>query len=76
MFSGVKPWDLAVMFVLLGSIFTFEMLGVFNTRFVTLTQIFKTFIPMPCRIMVCAWLVWHFVVSDLVTAIVDRTPLK
>ena len=64
------------MFVLLGSIFTFEMLGVFNTRFVTLTQIFKTFLPISCRLMFCAWLSWHFVGSDIVTAIVNRTPLK
>lgn len=76
MFSGIKAWDLAVMFVLLGTIFTFEMLGVFNAHFVTLTQIIKTFIPMPVRIMVTAWLGWHFVLSDLVTAIINRTPVQ
>ena len=53
------------MFVLLDSIFTFEMLGVFNAHFVTLTQIIKTFIPIAIRVMLCAWLTWHFVGTDM-----------
>ena len=76
MFSGIKPWDLAVMFVLLDSIFTFEMLGVFNAHFVTLTQIIKTFIPIAIRVMLCAWLTWHFVGTDIVTALITRMPVK
>jgi ribose/xylose/arabinose/galactoside ABC-type transport system permease subunit len=76
MFSGIRPWDLAVMLALLATIFAFEMLGVFNAHYVTLTQIIKTFIPMPVRIMIAAWLLWHFVLSDLVTAIINRTPVQ
>jgi hypothetical protein len=65
MFAGIKRWDLILMFALMAAIFTVEMLGVFNPRLVTITQIVKDFIPIPVRIMICSWLCWHFVVSDL-----------
>lgn len=65
MFSGIKHWDLIVMFVLFGVIFTFELMGVFNSRFITITAIIKDFVPIPCRVMILAWLVWHFLISDL-----------
>lgn len=65
MFSGIRHWDLIVMFVMLGLIFTFEMLGVFSPKMITITQIIKDFVPIPCRVMILAWLVWHFLISDL-----------
>ncbi len=64
--STFKHWDLVVMFVLMAAITGFEMLGVFDTHYVTLTAIIKDFIPIPCRVMVLAWLCWHFFISDLV----------
>lgn len=65
MFSGVKHWDLIVMFALFATIFIFEMLGVFSPKMITITQIIKDCVPIPCRVMILAWLVWHFLISDL-----------
>lgn len=65
MFSGFKRWDLVAMFSLMVIIFIFEMLGVFFPRLITITQIVKDFVPMPCRFMIVAWLYWHFIGSDL-----------
>lgn len=76
MFSGIKHWDLITMFVLLALLFVFEMLGVFSVRLITITQIVKSLVPMPCRIMLLAWLCWHFCVSDLVRALQTGTPVR
>ncbi len=72
MFSGIRRWDLIAMFLLLALVFIFEMLGVFSPKMITITQIIKDFIPMPIRIMVCSWITWHFVVSDLVRQMTPR----
>jgi hypothetical protein len=55
------------MFVVMGVIITFEMLGVFSPRMVTLTQIIKAYVAMPLRWMIIGWLFWHFIGSDLWT---------
>jgi hypothetical protein len=65
-FLGIQRWDLVLMYVLLGVIFTFEMLGVYVPHMVTITQIVKAYVRMPLRFMILAWLCWHFIVSDLV----------
>lgn len=65
MFKNIVHWDLIVMFCLMAAIFAVEMLGVFSPRMVTITQIVKDFVPIPCRVMVLAWLTWHFFISDL-----------
>lgn len=67
MFAGITRWDLIVMYVLLATIFTFEMIGVFSPHMVTITQIIKSYVPMPLRWMIVAWLFWHFIGSDLWT---------
>jgi hypothetical protein len=76
MFSGIKRWDLVVMFCLMGALTVFEMLGVFSPRLITITQILKALVPMPVRIMVLAWLCWHFCFSDIIRAIQTGTPIK
>lgn len=67
MFKGIDHWNLIVMFVLFGVMFGFEMLGVFSTHYVTITQIIKAAVPMPVRWMLISWLFWHFIGSDLWT---------
>lgn len=66
MFAGIARWDLVVVFILMAAMFTFEMLGVFSPHMVTITQIIKSYVPMPFRFMVIGWLIWHFIISDLV----------
>jgi hypothetical protein len=60
------------MFVLLAAIFTFEMLGVFSPKMITITQIIKDLVPIPCRVMILAWLVWHFFLSDIVKQLTPK----
>lgn len=72
MFSGVKRWDLVLMFSLMAAILVVELLGVFSPRLVTITQIVKATIPMPVRIMLCSWIFWHFVVSDIVKQLTPK----
>lgn len=72
MFSNIRHWDLIIMFVLFAAIFTFEMLGVFSPKMITITQIIKDLVPMPCRIMILAWLCWHFCVSDIVKQLTPK----
>jgi hypothetical protein len=69
LFAGIRRWDLITMFVILGVITTFELIGVFSPKMVTITQIIKATVPIPIRIMLCSWLTWHFVVSDIVKQI-------
>lgn len=72
LFSGIRRWDLIVMYALLGALFTFEMVGVFSTKMITITEIIKAYVPMPLRIMVLAWLCWHFWWSDIVKQLTPK----
>lgn len=54
----------------------FEMVGVFSPRLVTITQIIKSFMPMPCRIIMLAFLGRHFILSGLVRATQTGTLVK
>lgn len=72
MFAGIRRWDLILMFVLMAAIFTVEMVGVFSPRMVTITQIVKAIIPLSIRFMLCAWVFYHFVVSDIVRQLTPK----
>ncbi len=73
MFKGVERWDLILMFVLIGAMMAFEILGLLSPRMVTVTQVVKNLIPMPVRIMLLSWLVWHLCVSDIIRQITPKT---
>jgi hypothetical protein len=72
MFAGIRRWDLILMFVLLATLTVFEFLGVSSSRMVTITQIIKSYIPIPCRLMILAWLNWHFFLSDIVKQLTPK----
>ncbi len=74
--STYVRWDVVVVLVLMGVIFGFEMLGVFDSEYITLTRILKSYVPIPLRIMVLAWLCWHFAASDIVRAIQTGKPIQ
>jgi hypothetical protein len=58
--SKFPQWNLTVMYVLFAVIFGFEMLGVFNSHFVTITAIIRDFIPRWARWMILGWMTYHF----------------
>jgi len=60
-----KQVDFTLMLVLIGAIASLEMIGIFNARFVTITQIIKQYMPISVRLMIVVWLFWHFIVFDI-----------
>lgn len=67
-FAFLKPyvrWDVIVLIALMLSLLTFEMVGVVNGKYLTITDFLKGFVPMPVRWMIWIWLGWHFIFSDL-----------
>ena len=66
-FATFTRWDLIVMCIVMALVFTFEMLGVFNARFVTITAICRSFVPRPLRAFICLWLFWHMVIAGWLT---------
>lgn len=57
--------DVIVGLVLFLAIFVWELLGVFDGRYLTITDWFKSWMPIWAMAPILAWLCWHFVVSDL-----------
>jgi len=74
MFKQFHHWDVVAILLSVAVVTGFEFLGVFTARYITLTHLIKQFIPMPCRIMILAWLWWHFAISDLFPAYHTRLP--
>ena len=72
--SEFHHWDVVVMFVLFAAIFTFEMLGVCSSHFVTITAIIREFIPLGWRVVILGWLVYHFAIVSMIQQC--RIPLK
>ena len=47
----------------LSVVFGFEMLGVFGDRYVTITALARTYIPLWLRSMILGWMVYHFTIA-------------
>ncbi len=65
MLAKFAHWDVVVGCVLMGALAAWEMAGVFDARLMTITQWIKSWMPMALRVMIWAWLGWHFIGSDL-----------
>lgn len=63
--SQYARWDVIVGLLLMGLLTAWEIAGVADSRFMTITEWIKSWMPMALRIMVWAWLGWHFIGSDL-----------
>jgi hypothetical protein len=59
-------WDVVLGLVLMCALTGWEFYGVANPRMLTITAFLKSWMPMAVRIMIWAWLGWHFILSDLV----------
>jgi len=59
----VPEWNQIFWYVVLGIAFGLEMLGVFDTKFTTLTAIICSVIPAWARALIAGWLVWHFLIQ-------------
>lgn len=56
-------WDVVAMCTALAVVFTFEMLGVFTAKYITITAIVRTYMPLWARAMVLGWLCYHFMIQ-------------
>jgi hypothetical protein len=63
--SQFPTWNIVLGMVLMAALTAWEMLGVTDGRYLTITHWIKSWMPISIRIMILAWLCWHFVGSDL-----------
>jgi hypothetical protein len=54
-------WDIWAMLISLGVVLGFELLGVFTTRYVTITWLTTNYVPDWALAMIWGWLGWHFI---------------
>lgn len=66
-FPTFTRWDLLAMCIVMGMLFTLEMLGIFNSHFATITAICRSFVPRIARALICIWLFWHMVIAGWLT---------
>ncbi len=64
--SRYAHWDVVLGFALMGALAAWELAGIADSKFLTITAWIKSWMPMALRIMIWAWLGWHFIGSDLV----------
>ena len=58
--SDFARWDVIAMCIALATVFVFEMMGVFSTKHITITELVREFMPMWMRAMILGWMCWHF----------------
>lgn len=64
MITKIATWNLAVWCVTLAIALGLEMLGIFRGGAdTTLTSLICRVLPLPVRVMVCAWLCFHFLIE-------------
>jgi hypothetical protein len=61
--SKFARWDVVAMCAALAVVFTFEMLGIFTDRYITITAIVRGVVPKWARAMLLGWLCYHFLVQ-------------
>lgn len=66
--SKYLRWDVIAMFASIATILTFEFLGVFDPKYVTITAIVRAYVPKWARALMLgaffSWLYYHFVIQD------------
>lgn len=65
LFSRFPEADVIVGMVLILAIVVWELLGVFDGKYLTLTDWIKSWMPLWARCAILGWLIWHFVLSDI-----------
>lgn len=62
-FARYVRWDVIAMLTAMSVLFTFEMLGVFTDKYVTITELVRLYVPKWVRAMILGWLCYHFMVE-------------
>lgn len=65
LFKQYARADVILGMALMAALTAWEMVGVFDGKLLTITDWIKSWMPMALRIMIWAWLGWHFIGSDL-----------
>lgn len=66
LFAHYMRWDVILGLCLMAALTIWEFAGVRNGHLLTITGWLKGWMPMPVRIMIYAWLGWHFILSDFI----------
>ena len=61
-------WDYIALCIAMSIVFGLEMLGVFGKTYVTITYIFRSYIPKYVLALIWLWLAYHFRIYLLFTA--------
>jgi hypothetical protein len=59
-FMNFPTWDKSLFFALFFILAGMEFLGIFDSKYVTITGIICYYIPVWCRWMILGWLIFHF----------------
>lgn len=59
----IARWDMALMCLALTVVLAFELLGVFGDRYVTITSLCRSYLPLWLRSMLLGWLVYHLLIA-------------
>jgi membrane associated rhomboid family serine protease len=59
-FSRFHHWDVVALLAAMAVVFGFEMLGIFNPNYCTITALVRAYFPRWLRAMLLGWLCWHF----------------
>jgi len=59
-----ERWDVICILVSMTVVLGFELAGVFEHRYATITGLTKTYIPAWARAMILGWLVFHFLIQQ------------
>jgi hypothetical protein len=64
--SGYVKLDVIFGLALMAALTVWELFGVFEPKWLTITAFIKSWMPMWARVPLWSWLGWHFILSDLV----------
>ena len=59
----IPTWDKWIFYILFMILAAFEFLGVFDSKFTTITAIICQCIPAWARALFLGWIVWHFLIQ-------------
>lgn len=59
-----EKWDVILLLVSMVVVLGFELMGVFEHHYATITALGRTYVPAWARAMILGWLVFHFLIQE------------
>jgi hypothetical protein len=58
-----QKWDVILLLLSMTVVLGFELMGVFEHHYATITALTRTYIPTWLRVMMFSWLWWHMIIE-------------